>query len=436
MTATLTGEGGVPLAPPLDTPCASLPCASSPPSTAAAWPPGGALLAFPLAVCDLPPDAVLTLRLAALTPAGGATLLAAGAQPLFSGRGRLKAGPRTVRLVAVGKGGGRGAAGGASPRRHLPPPTASAAAAAARARALDLRARRLARGELGTLPWLDALSSAALADARAGRRGALAAAAPPAGPTALVATLHLTLPAWPQAVLYHPSPGGGGGGGGGAGSGSGRAGTAGGWWPGGVPAGTGPTTATPAIPPAPPPPPSTSTARLLRPLYDPETGLDSPAELKGQRMARAAAARASARARGAGGGGGDEAAARAARPDAAERAALDALLAAPPGRPLSAQDRALVWRLRWALAPDPGALPLVLRAADMPGDAAGAAGVGVLLAGWAPVRGAAGALGLLAPELAGVPGARGHAAAALAGSTDEELELCMLVRGSEERGAG
>ena len=127
-------------------------------------------------------------------------------------------------------------------------------------------------------------------------------------------------------------------------------------------------------------PATTPTTPLLRPLPDPETGLDSPAELAAALVARGGRSRSDG-----GGWGGDRDADaddgdRSARPDACEAAAVARVLASPPDAPLAPSDRGLLWRLRWALAPDPRALPHVLRAG------AGRSGLADLVAALPPPR--------------------------------------------------
>jgi len=64
-------------------------------------------------------------------------------------------------------------------------------------------------------------------------------------------------------------------------------------------------------------------------------------------------------------------------------------------RPLTAEERALVWRFRWSLTGEPRALTKVLRCVDW-GDAREARSAGDLIARWAPI-GLADALELLSP---------------------------------------
>ena len=393
VAASLVDSRGAPLSPgpPLET-------GPSPADTA--QPVWGDTLTWPVAVRDLPPDAAVAVRVEAVTAAAAdeecsprpasddalaATLVATGTQPLFSKRGRLKDGPRTLVLRVVG--------GDAPP----PPPLHSSS------RALALRARRLARGDLGACEWLDPLAAAAAGRAAAAEEEARAL---PCNRAAL--TLSVVLPSFSGAPILYAAPpadtgtraGGGGGGGGSAAGGA---------------AAAAPATTTP----------------LLRPLPDPETGLDSPAELAAALVARGGRSRSDGGGRGGGdrdtdGDDGD----RAARPDAREAAAVARVLASPPDAPLAPADRGLLWRLRWALAPDPRALPHVLRAG------AGRAGVADLVAALPPLidpvvapsdrarasRAAVpAALALLGPELAHVPAARVRAAAAVAAAPTADL---------------
>lgn len=64
-------------------------------------------------------------------------------------------------------------------------------------------------------------------------------------------------------------------------------------------------------------------------------------------------------------------------------------------RPLTPEERALVWRFRWSLTGEPRALTKVLRCVDW-GDAREARSAGDLIARWAPI-GLADALELLSP---------------------------------------
>lgn len=82
-------------------------------------------------------------------------------------------------------------------------------------------------------------------------------------------------------------------------------------------------------------------------LFDPELGRDNPCEFKAQKLARGLSR-----------GVVD----RGLKPDTEERRRIAAVLALPPNRPLSADDRALLWRFRFALTSDPRALTKFLKA--------------------------------------------------------------------------
>ena len=472
------------------------------------------LLMFPIAYSDLPADAALSLELqlisvaslsnSSLSSSVGDSLravpVAEGRQRLFSRHGALKVGPRDVDLHFIA--GGEGGAERTTPReqqrrrRRSSDPSSPSSSSSSRLRLLSLRARRLARGDLGRTPWLDgqSLEAAARELSSSGEGGggavlaaeaaaALAAAAafslPSLPPSPLLPLrLSISLPSFGRPVLFDdPS----------------RA----------VAAAVASTSSSRAALASSAAEGALSRAAdadadaalsagqqqerrrpRLRPLFDPEAGLDSPAELKASLLAS----------RGAGGGerGGEKRGGkngdRFARPDAAERASIDALLWQPPGRPLTASDRSLLWRFRWHLASsassdsgnsssDGRALALVLRAVSgMPGGKGGNSEVPLLVAaskaasssrppssagaaaGPSPAAGRGnssgsghgssgsnliqGALWLLGPELAALPAARERAAEILSQAPEEELELYLLFlvqalrfeRGGESKG--
>ena len=513
--------------------------------------PDAALLTFPVAYSDLPSDAVVTLELQLIavfpralfpslpSPSGDslrALPVAAGRQRLFSRHGALKTGPREVDLLPVVAGGG--AAGQRRGRQRPPAPSGPPGAAAppppARLRLLRLRARRLARGDLGRTPWLDGQSLEAAArelssssspgrgGGGGGRAGAAALAAeaaaalaeaaacsppapsapPPLPPSLPPPRLSISLPSFGRPVLFDdPSPpasdaaASSGGAGARAAAASSRAARASAAAEGALSRAAAAADAAALSAGQQQAEQQQRRRPRFRPLFDPEAGLDSPAELKASLLAARGAGGRGAGERGGkggkGGGGGRNGGDRSARPDAAERAAIDALLWQPPGRPLAAADRALLWRFRWHLASssasdsgasDGRALALVLRAASsMPGGRGGGKGggsseVSLLIAASKAASAASpssssaagpcssasaagggnsgspgnggnviqGALSLLGPELAALPAARERAAEILARAPEEELELYLLFlvqalrfeRGGEGGGSG
>jgi phosphatidylinositol 3-kinase len=186
-------------------------------------------------------------------------------------------------------------------------------------------------------------------------------------------------------------------------------------------------------------------APVPRALYDTEVGMDNPCEAKAAKLARSlqrhrrgaggaagsAAPGAASGAAASGGAPGNAAAANQAllldsalRPNGDERRRIAAVLASPPDRPLSQDERELLWRFRVALSADPRALTRFLRSAVDWRDADDASQARLLMARWAPVS-LADALELLSPAYRD-EAVRAHAVAALARKPDAELLRYLL----------
>ncbi len=340
--------------------------ARSPPAEAgfagAEW---GAWLSFASKVRDLGPDARAALTVwevregwAAPRPLGGATVC------LYSKKGRLKAGPRTVRLWP-----------GARADARWPSATPGRAPGGEAQRVAALL-RRHARGELPAAPWLDALALPAARAAVAAAEGAI--------PEEL--RLEIELPAWPLPVLLHRDA------------------------PPAVTAALVEAAAEPSLgaPAAPADPWALPPGRGLVAVADSEAGKDSPAELKARKLARGAG-RADA----------------GAQPGAEERARLSAALDAPPTRLPARADAELLWRFRGSawLRARARALAALLRVVDW-ADGAEAAEALALARRW-PRPGVAEALELLGPDF-GAAGVRALAVEALRGVPEEDLQLYLL----------
>jgi phosphatidylinositol 3-kinase len=143
-------------------------------------------------------------------------------------------------------------------------------------------------------------------------------------------------------------------------------------------------------------------------LMDPEVGLESPAALKAQKLAR---------------GAGHALADRSLRPDTEERARIEAVLALPPNRAPELEDRELMWRFRYALSTDHRALTKFLKCVDW-SDASEAKQAAELMASWSPID-VADALELLSPDFTSQE-VRAHAVSVLAKTPDEELLYYLL----------
>ena len=144
-------------------------------------------------------------------------------------------------------------------------------------------------------------------------------------------------------------------------------------------------------------------------IHDPEVDRENPSEVKAQKMARSTGHR----------GLMDTGA----RPDTAEKASIDAVLAHPPGRPLTRNERELLWRFRFTLVSEGRALTRFLKCVDW-SDAAEAAQAEELMGRWAAIS-VADALELLSPDYT-VEVVRAHAVAALRPTSEEELLHFLL----------
>uniref|UniRef100_A0A1D2AFT8 phosphatidylinositol 3-kinase n=2 Tax=Auxenochlorella protothecoides TaxID=3075 RepID=A0A1D2AFT8_AUXPR len=297
--------------------------------------------------------------------------LAGATLRFFSKKGRLKTGAHTLRLWTPGP------ADGGWPSKT--PGKVPLKERGERGR-VEQVLKRFERGELESVPWLDGLTLRAIDELAAeGARGA----APAAGePLALL----VGLPSFPQAVVYQAAA---------------------------LPGGAGVADAAPDalrstdVAPAARTPPGVAPPTWL-PIQDPELGRDNPSELKARKLARSHTR-----------GLVDPSA----KPGAEERAALDAVLAAPPTRALGGAEQALLWRYRYALASERRALTRFLRCVDW-ADGGEAAQAAALMAAWAPID-VADALELLSPDY-GNEEVRGHAVRVLEAKGDEELLAYML----------
>ncbi|BDA44872.1 phosphatidylinositol 3-kinase VPS34 [Coccomyxa sp. Obi] len=146
----------------------------------------------------------------------------------------------------------------------------------------------------------------------------------------------------------------------------------------------------------------------LQVISDPEVNRENPSELKAAKLARSMAR------------GVED---RDLKPNTKERQQIEAVIVAPPNRPLTPEERALVWRFRWSLTGEPRALTKVLRCVDW-GDAREARSAGDLIARWAPI-GLADALELLSPAFSN-PEVRAHAVEVLKRTENEELLYYLL----------
>ncbi|KAL3157710.1 hypothetical protein ABBQ32_012142 [Trebouxia sp. C0010 RCD-2024] len=153
--------------------------------------------------------------------------------------------------------------------------------------------------------------------------------------------------------------------------------------------------------------PSSPSASLL-PLYDPEVGRENPSELKAQKLARSVTR-----------GLVD----RDLKPDVEEKRQIDAILLYPPNRPLSVEERAVLWRFRYSLISEARALTKFLKCVDW-GDAQEARQAADLMQAWAPIA-IADALELLSPDFPNEQ-VRCHAVEVLQRTQDEELLYYLL----------
>lgn len=144
-------------------------------------------------------------------------------------------------------------------------------------------------------------------------------------------------------------------------------------------------------------------------LHDAEVGRENPAEAKAAKLARSVTR-----------GMVD----KKLKPDTEERRRIEGVLDYPPNRPLSPEDKALLWRFRYALTADARALTKFLKCVDW-SDASEARQAAELTAQWAPI-GVADALELLSPDFVNEE-VRGHAVEVLQKTDDEEL-LCYLLQ--------
>eukprot|EP00887_Chlorella_sp_A99_P006299 scaffold3.g6299.t1 len=356
-----------------------------------------AWLSFPVKYRDLGHTAQLALTVwevregAPRRPLGGTTLR------LFSKKGRLKTGGQELQLWP-----------GQEADVRWPTSTPGKVPVAERGELgrVEQVLKRYERGEIPHVDWLDRLAMRTIdglreQEAHEAAAAAAADAAGGGGDGAAIGprlTLLLELPSFPRAVIFAQqaapaahAPAAPPGAAGGAvaevsgGSGVGAAGA---------------------------PPPGVAGAAggsgSIILLSDPEVGRENPSELKAQKLARSLTR-----------GLVD----RALKPDTEERRAIAAVLAYPPNRPLAPEDRALLWRFRFALTSDPRALTKFLKCVDW-GDASEARQAAELMQSWAPID-VADALELLSPDFTNEE-VRSHAVEVLAKTDDDELLYYLL----------
>lgn len=143
-------------------------------------------------------------------------------------------------------------------------------------------------------------------------------------------------------------------------------------------------------------------------IDDPELLRETPAEIKAQKLARSSR--------------------RAVldsnlRPNTSEKEQIDAALALPPGQPLHRREQELIWRFRFALINDPKAITKFLKSVDW-SDASEATHSIDLMRKWASIS-VSDALELLSPEYT-VEAVRSYAVTALRNTGDEELLQYLL----------
>ena len=143
-------------------------------------------------------------------------------------------------------------------------------------------------------------------------------------------------------------------------------------------------------------------------LDDPEIGRETPAEAKAQKLARSS---------------GRTLLDAGLRPNTSEKEQIDAALALPPGQPLSRKEQELIWRFRFVLVNDPRAITKFFKSVDW-SDASETSQAIDLMRTWAPIS-VAEALELLSPEYT-VDAVRSHAVTALQNTSDEELLQYLL----------
>ncbi len=153
---------------------------------------------------------------------------------------------------------------------------------------------------------------------------------------------------------------------------------------------------------------ASGTGRLIL-IDDPELGKENPSEIMAQKLARSC--------------GGRDSNTIGLRPDTLEKSNIDEVLAQPPGRPLSRDDRELLWRFRGELTKEPRALTRFLKCVDW-SDLAEARQATDLMDRWAKIT-MADALELLSPDYP-VDSVRAHAVDALQSTSDEELLHFLL----------
>ncbi|KAL4535341.1 hypothetical protein Ndes2526B_g06236 [Nannochloris sp. 'desiccata'] len=153
---------------------------------------------------------------------------------------------------------------------------------------------------------------------------------------------------------------------------------------------------------------ASGTGRLIL-IDDPELGKENPSEIKAQKLARSRIGR--------------DVDFGTIRPDTSEKSKIDDVLAQPPGRPLSRDDRELLWRFRGELTKEGRALTRFLKSVDW-SDSAESRQASELMTKWAKIS-MADALELLSPDYP-VDSVRAHAVEALQSTSDEELLHFLL----------
>lgn len=141
---------------------------------------------------------------------------------------------------------------------------------------------------------------------------------------------------------------------------------------------------------------------------DPEIDRDSPAEVMAQKLARSA-------------GRGQESLNL--RPNTSEKAEIDTILKFPPSKVLSASEKELLWRFRYALTTEARALTKLLQCVDW-SDADEALQTIELMRTWAQID-IADALELLSPAFP-MKSVRSHAVVSLSQTSDDNVILFLL----------
>lgn len=323
-------------------------------------------LTFSIKYRDLPHSTQLTLTCWEMRDGRPTTLLGGAAMPMFNKRGRLKTGPQDLKVCEGVEPSGKPGAGCNCPGKL-------SLRDRGRLGQLEHLVQMYQRGDVPQLDWLDKLAFKEI-----DRMRSLDHQQVIKQPRL---RLSIALPTFPHAVLYQQPA-----------ASSSTVGPAASLTPSGKDAGA------PALAP--------QGGILL--LHDPQVGWENPAELKAQKLARSLTR-----------GIID----RDLKPNSEERRRIAAVLKLPPNKPLHAEERALMWRFRFALTQDKRALTKFLKCVDW-SDITEAKQAAELMQQWAPID-VADALELLSPDFKNEE-VRSHAVAVLQRQDDEELLAYLL----------